>query len=89
MSTRRPPSLRITKPRLVNISSSFPRSPHEDRLREHSGEDGVQREVREPSVFQLQATGQPGTADDQTQQRGRLLFQQLIPTGSESDKHVI
>lgn len=50
-------------------------SSHEDWLWQHGGEDGVQREVCQPSVFQLQATGQPGAADHQTQQRGRFLFQ--------------
>lgn len=54
---------------------SPPRSSHENWLWKHGGEDGVQREVRQPGVFQLQATGQAGAADHQTQQRGRFLFQ--------------
>lgn len=59
-----------------NFYSFFPNcSSHEDWLWQHGGEDGVQREVCQPSVFQLQATGQPGAADHQTQQRGRFLFQ--------------
>lgn len=53
----------------------FRLSSHEDRLWKHGGEDGVQREVCQPGVFQLQATGQPGAADHQTEQRGRFLFQ--------------
>lgn len=52
----------------------FRLSSHEDRLWKHGGEDGVQREVCQPGVFQLQATGQPGAADHQTEQRGRFLF---------------
>lgn len=50
-------------------------SSHEDRLWKHGGEDGVQREVCQQGVVQLQATGQPGAADHQTQQRGGFLFQ--------------
>lgn len=57
------------------LFSSFGLSSHEDRLWKHGGEDGVQREVCQPGVFQLPATGQPGAADHQTEQRGRFLFQ--------------
>lgn len=63
---------------------SVPCSSHEDWLWEHSSEDGVQRELCQPGVFQLQAAGQPGVTDHQTQQCGGFLLQQLIPSGSDA-----
>lgn len=52
----------------------FRLSSYEDWLWKHGGEDGVQWEVCQQGVFQLQATGQPGAADHQTKQRRRFLF---------------
>lgn len=53
---------------------SFLLSSHEDWLWKHGGEDGVQREVCQQGVFQLQATGPPGAADHQTKQCRRFLL---------------
>lgn len=56
------------------FSLPFHLSSHEDWLWKHGGEDGVQWEVCQQGVFQLQATGQPGAADHQTKQCWRFLF---------------
>lgn len=77
-SKLRRPAVISRRPRSVGDENALSCSSPEGRLREHGGEDGVQREVRQPGGVQLQATGQPGAADHQTQQRGGLLLQRLI-----------
>lgn len=67
------------RPRCASDENNLSCSSPEGRLRQHGGQDGVQREVRQPGVVQLQATGQSGAADHQTQQRGGFLLQQVTP----------